>query len=142
VDGEGPAVVVTVFGATLPELFESAAHAVFDLSYDLRGVAPTYSRPVVAPGDDGRGLLVNWLNELLAESDRSGLAFALFMVDRLEEGGVQGSASGMPIAETVRRQRRAEAVSDAQELVAGHDEWSVSFTVRMTRPLRVVGSGS
>ena len=136
--GEG--LTVSVTGATLPELFESAAYAVFDLSYDLRLMSPTYSRPLVAPGDDRRRLLVNWLNELIAESERSGIAFCLFMVDRLEEGGVQGSASGMPLVETVRRKQLVLSVADAEDPVPGEggDDWSVAFTVTLGRPLRVV----
>lgn len=131
-------VVLTVSGPTLPEVFERAAYAVFDIGYDLRGVAPTYSRPLVAPGDDWRTLLVNWLNALIAESEHSGIAFSLFMVDRLEEGGVQGSASGMPVAETVRRPRRVVAVDSAEDPMGAGELWTMSFTARVDRPLRAL----
>jgi protein archease len=129
---------ITVSAPTLPELFEDAAFAVFDLSYDLSQVPPTYSRPLVAPGDDRRHLLVNWLKELIAESDRSGIAFCSFAVDRLEDGGVQGSASGMPLTETVRRPERVTDVLAADDPVAADQQWSVTFTVVLGRTLRSV----
>jgi hypothetical protein len=44
VPGGDPAVVA--YGATLPELFEHAALAMFDLIFDLDGVPPRHSRPV------------------------------------------------------------------------------------------------
>lgn len=129
---------ITVTGATLPELFENAAYAVFDLTFELADVAPTYSCPLAAPGDGRSELLVNWLNQLLAESERSGIAFCLFMVDRLEDGGVQGSASGMPITTTVRRRSRVVEATAAAPPLFGDDEWTVSFQVTTGRQLRAV----
>lgn len=88
---------VLAFGATLAELFENAAFAMFDQAYLITDVPPTYSQPIVAPGDAVAELLVNWLHELLFVGERHGLVWSSFAVDRLEEGGVQGSASGMPL---------------------------------------------
>lgn len=96
-DGEHP--TVKVMGSTRAELFEHAGLAVFALSYDLSAVKPTYSRPVVAPGDTMDELLVNWIDELLAWSRSEALVWSYFVVDRLEVGGVQGSASGLPRTE-------------------------------------------
>ena len=129
-------------GPTLPDLFESAAFAVFDLSFDLSGVAPTYSRPVVAPGDTTAELLRNWLVALLAESRRSEIAFSLFMVDRLEEGGVQGSASGMPKGSAVRRPHMVGGVTNVEAPVEVGDGWSVRFEVAIEPRLRAIGNES
>ncbi len=96
--GENPCgVVMRVFGSTHAELFEHAAEAMFSIGYDLAQIPPTYSRPVVVGGDGLEGLLVGWLETVLDASDAAGIVWSSFMVDRLEDGGVQGSASGMPI---------------------------------------------
>ena len=87
---------IIAYGATLPELFENAAFGMFDLMVDLAGVRSAASRPVVAAGDDPESLLVAWLSELLVISEADDLVFSWFAVDRLEEGGVQGSAGGAP----------------------------------------------
>ncbi|HSM02511.1 MAG TPA: archease [Acidimicrobiia bacterium] len=87
-------VAFIAYGATLEELFENAAFAMFDITFDLSEASGRISRPIVADGDTPEELLVNWLNELLVESETRGLAFSRFGVDRLEEGGVQGWASG------------------------------------------------
>ena len=134
----GDGTTITVTAATLPELFENAAFALFDLSFDLAGVAPTYSRPLVAPGDGMPELLVNWLTELILESERAGIAFSLFMVDRLEDGGLQGSASGMPLSAAVHRRSRVVGIDSAAEPEFTGDEWSVSFEVALGPRLRSV----
>ncbi|MEX1207077.1 MAG: archease [Acidimicrobiia bacterium] len=87
------------FGATLEELFENAAFAICDMTFDLTAAAGRRSRPVVAQGDTIEDLLVAWLGEVLVESEVQGLAFSRFGVDRLEEGGVQGWAAGDPFDE-------------------------------------------
>jgi SHS2 domain-containing protein len=89
---------IIAYGATLFEVFENAAFGMFDTMFDLAQVSTTRSRPVVAAGDTVEELLVAWLSELLAEAETHGLAFSYFTVDRLEEGGVQGSAHGDPAA--------------------------------------------
>lgn len=87
---------IIAYGSTAFELFEHAAYGMFDLMTDLEDVPSRYSRPIVAAGDTVEELLVNWLSNLLAESEIHELVFSAFAVDRLEEGGVQGSAGGMP----------------------------------------------
>jgi SHS2 domain-containing protein len=89
---------IIAYGVTLLEVYENAAFGMFDLMFDLAGVVPERSRPVVAAGDTPEELLVAWLGELLTEAEIRDLAFSSFTVDRLEEGGVQGSAQGGPAA--------------------------------------------
>lgn len=129
---------VVVAGPTLEELFELAAYAAFDLTYELHDLQPTYSRPVVAPGDTAADLLANWIEELIWSSRDAGIAFCLFNVDRLEEGGVQGSASGMPVAEAVRRPWAAAGVVAVEPPVQVPEGWWVRFTLRRERPIGIV----
>ncbi len=115
-----------VGGATREELFENAGYAVFAEGWDLDGVKPTYSRPVVAPGDTYEELLCNWIDELLYVADDAGLVWSYFVVDRLEEGGVQGSAAGMPAESVRRRPRRVNGVrSVGGGLVSVPEGWWV-----------------
>ena len=93
-------VAFIAYGTTLEELFENAAFAMFDITFDLSEASGRNTRPIVADGDTPEELLVNWLNELLAEGETRGLAFSQFGVDRLEEGGIQGWAGGDPIEDT------------------------------------------
>ncbi len=89
---------IVAYGSTLFELFENAAYGMFDLMYDLASLGGGPDRPVMAAGDTAEELLVGWLAELLYESETAYLAFRTFTVDRLEEGGVQGAASGPSLA--------------------------------------------
>jgi SHS2 domain-containing protein len=114
---------IRAFGATLPELFEHAAYAVFDQGYRLDEIPPTYSRPVIAAGDTMDALLCHWLEELLGMSRAEGIVPSYFVVDRLEEGGVQGSAAGLLVAETVPRQRRVVAVGSVRVVEHGAGAW-------------------
>jgi SHS2 domain-containing protein len=102
---------VIVYGDTLTELFENAGYAMFDLMFDLSEVPGGRDVPVIAGGDSYEELLVDWLSLLLAEAETRGLAFSLFTVDRLEEGGVQGSASGSPSGGLQRRGAPIKAVT-------------------------------
>jgi SHS2 domain-containing protein len=95
--------IVRVHGATLEELIENAAYAVFDQGYVLEAIPATYSRPVVSPGDDPADQIACWLEEVLAMSRAERLVPSYFVIDRLEEGGVQGSAAGLPVAQAPRR---------------------------------------
>ena len=88
---------ILAYGLTMFELFENAAFGMFDLMFDLGTVGGGRDVPVMAAGDTPEELLVAWLGELLYEAESAGLAFRTFTVDRLEEGGVQGSASGAPV---------------------------------------------
>lgn len=130
--------MIRVTGSTLAELFENAAAAVFDRSFELDGVAPTYSRPIVAPGDSVAELLDNWLAAVREESARAGIVFSSFVVDRLEEGGVQGAASGMPSDHVVTRPRVVRSVRVDGSPVEVADGWWALLSLDWSRPLRSV----
>lgn len=127
------------YGLTLPELFENAAFGIFSQVFDLRDVRPEQSRPLVAPGDTNEELLGNWLVELLAMSRIEGIAPSYFVVDRLEEGGVQGSAAGLPIGQVPEMGKRLAVMQSLLEVTETPDGWWASVPFTISGPdLRVV----
>jgi SHS2 domain-containing protein len=137
-DGGSEEPVVLAYGASLGEVFENAAYAMFDIGYDLSAVTPTYARPVVAAGDTVEQLLIAWLGEILAMSRIEGIIPSFFMVDRLEEGGVQGSASGLFTPDVAGRGRIVAGVrTDAPEFVEIPDGYWVELRFETENPLRI-----
>lgn len=135
--GEPPA--IRAYGATPEEVFEHAAFGLFDLVYDLAGIPPTYSRPIVAPGDDHPELLTNWLEELIFVSQREALVWSGFAVDRLEEGGVQGSAAGMPAIQVPAPRLIITGIEDVPSgLVPIPEGWWAEVRFRTSPVLRLV----
>jgi SHS2 domain-containing protein len=131
--------VLRVFGTTRRDLFEQAAFAVFDQGYVLDQIAASYSRPVVAAGEDMGELLGNWLAEMLEMSDVNQIAPSFFIVDRLEDGGVQGSAAGMPIKESVRRSVVVTGLAAPPSDPIGVPEgWWVDLTIGLEPRLRSI----
>ncbi len=119
------------YGETLPQLFENAGVAAFAGSFPVGDIAPTYSRPLVAPGDSLEELLANWVEELLAMGRVEDLAVSYVTVDRLEEGGVQGSGAGLPRSEVSRIGPDAEGVDRSQtRVVEIPDGWWAALTLR------------
>lgn len=90
------------FGPTLYELTENASAAMFSIGHDLASIPPTYSRPLVAPGDDVGQLIASWLTELIALGVEEGIVWSQATVDRLEPGGIQGSAAGQYLPDVDR----------------------------------------
>lgn len=135
----GEPLVLRVRGATLPELFEEVAYAVFDQRWRLAAIPPTYSRPVIAAGDTVMQLLAAWLDELTAMSRVEGLAPSFFVVDRLEEGGVQGSAAGLPTESApLRSAPLSELAPEVGAPLEVPDGWWVDVILPHRRPLRLV----
>ena len=102
---------IIAYGTTQHELFENAAYGMFDLMYDLASLRPERDRPIMAAEDSVEDLLVEWLSELLYRSEAERIAFCYFTVDRLEEGGVKGSAGGPPLDEVELRGAPIKAVT-------------------------------
>jgi SHS2 domain-containing protein len=131
--------VLRVQAVTLFELFEDAAYAVFDQAWRLSDVPATYSRPIIAAGDTLAELLTAWLEELIAMSRAEQLVPSFFVVDRLEEGGVQGSAAGLPVGEAVGRPSApAELRPSVEGPVAVPEGWWVDIEMSPGGHLRVV----
>jgi SHS2 domain-containing protein len=139
VDGGGDEPVVRAFGSTIAALFEQSAYAMFDVGYQLEAVTPTYARPVVAAGDTIERLLVVWLEELLAMSRIEGIVPSFFVIDRLEEGGVQGSASGLFTSEVATRGRIVgDVLTNSPEFIEIPDGFWVELSFETVSPLREV----
>jgi SHS2 domain-containing protein len=131
--------VLRVFGTTRRDLFEQAAYAVFDQGYVLEQITATYSRPVMAAGDDSGELLGNWLAELLEMSRATQIAPSFFVVDRLEDGGVQGSAAGLPMTEAVHRSVVVMGLAaPPADPVPVPEGWWVDVTVLLEPRLRSI----
>ncbi len=84
-------------GSTLDEAFSEAARGLFALMLDLRAVQPReeYAVHLEAPSDSD--LLVEWLSDLLAQKELTGLVFSEFDVRIDRNGGgphLDGVASG------------------------------------------------
>ena len=135
--GEPP--TLRVYGATLASLFEDAAYAIFDQGHQLENIPASYSRPVIAAGDTVEELLVAWLGEVMAMSRSEALIPSYFVVDRLEEGGVQGSAAGLPALDAPRRGRRVTGLlAPPASPVAIPEGWWVDVVVELEPRLRAV----
>lgn len=128
-----------VYGVTLEELFEEAGYAVFDQGHRLAEIPGTYTRPVIAAGDSPEELLTAWVGELLAMSRSAGIVPSYFAVDRLETGGVQGSAAGLPVAEALRHGRAVTGLATPlPSPVRIPDGWWVDLVVRLEPPVRSI----
>lgn len=84
----------------------------FDQMAEVAAIPSPHSRPIVAAGDTVEELLVEWLENVLTESRRQGIVFSAFAIDRLEEGGVQGSAGGSRIRDVSVTGPTVVSVSD------------------------------
>lgn len=72
-------------GASLSDLFETAAQAMFSIEYDTSTVGFELELDVVAEDEDLEGLLVAWLSELLFLHDARGFVPGDFIVVELGE---------------------------------------------------------
>lgn len=69
------------FGSTLEEAFENAARAMFSVMTDLSLIKEVDRVEVSCEAEDAEGLLVSWLNELLATSYIKMMLFSSFKVE-------------------------------------------------------------
>ena len=86
------------YGATLVELFENAAFAMFDLVFGIGNLVGAERVPVEVAASTVEDLLVDWLGTLLFEADTRDLAFCSFGIDRLGKERLAGWAVGIPSA--------------------------------------------
>ncbi len=128
-----------VYGSTRYELLENAGEAMFSVGRDLTSIPPTYSRPLVAPGDGYEELLENWLVELLHLAAQESMVWSYCVVDRLEPGGVQGSASGQPHGRVRPGGPVVTGIAGLESpIVEIPDGWWVDVAFVVDRDLRVV----
>lgn len=78
------------YGSSLPEVFRTAAKAMFGVMYDLEEVKLDTEVHVKAQGTDEERLLYDWLSNLLIEFEVEGIFFADFIVTSIEEKPDEG----------------------------------------------------
>lgn len=90
-------------GASLSDLFETAAHAMFSFEYDLSTVGFERELTVTAEANDLEGLLVAWLSELLWLHDAEGFVPGDFIIVELGESPTRREgAPKLKVTGTVR----------------------------------------
>tara|TARA_Y100000310_G_C20676235_1_gene813232 strand:- start:2527 stop:2937 length:411 start_codon:yes stop_codon:yes gene_type:complete len=67
-------------GKSYEQAFEEAAKAMFEVMCDLKTVRQVKSLRVAVTGSDPEELLIEWLNELLAQKDIKDMLFSGFKV--------------------------------------------------------------
>ncbi|MDQ7859821.1 MAG: archease [Armatimonadota bacterium] len=88
---------IVVRAATLPELFEAAAEGMFGFIVDSDSVASRAWVERRVEADDLPGLLVAWLNDLLAMLAADGFVPKTFVVDEVGERRLRATVHGEPV---------------------------------------------
>jgi SHS2 domain-containing protein len=112
-------------GASLPELFASAAEGMMSLLIDRRAIRPAEHRELRVAADDLEGLLVDWLNELLVLLNADGFVPAGFEVTEVSEKNVLvADVTGEPV-DPARHHFRLDikAATYHQVKVVKNSEW-------------------
>lgn len=99
--------MIRVQAASLAELFERVAWAMFSCITDMAAVRPATARDVQVSAPDRDALLVRWLAELNRLHHTEGLLAAQFRVLQLDSTGLQARVHGEPM-DPVRHTLHAE----------------------------------
>ena len=92
-------------GESIEDAFIEAAKALFSLMFELEDIRPVTERCVEVSARSRSELLVEWLSELLAQKELSGLVFSQFEV-AIAGNEVNGfSAVGRAFGERLDRER-------------------------------------
>jgi SHS2 domain-containing protein len=78
------------YGSSLPEVFRTAAKAMFGVMYDLEEVKLDTEIQVRAQGIDEEHLLYDWLSNLIIEFEVECVFFADFVVTSIEDKSDEG----------------------------------------------------
>jgi SHS2 domain-containing protein len=88
-------------GVNFKEVFTEGARALFDLMVDIKALKPEQTIDIEVDAEDVAALFVEWLNELLAQNEITGLFFSAFKIISIEQVNGQyylkAIASGMKI---------------------------------------------
>ncbi|MFX0014854.1 MAG: archease [Promethearchaeota archaeon] len=84
-------------GHTLPEAFEQAALAMFEIMVETKDIQHKDSYVIEVEGNDLTELLIAWLSELLFLKDVEGKMFSKFQIKSLDENKLVGEVYGEPI---------------------------------------------
>lgn len=105
---------ILAHGASLREVFENAAFAMFDLMYGIGDLVGEDRVEVEVEATTIEELLVDWLSTLLFEAETNDLAFCSFGIESIGDGRAVGSATGVPLA-------RVELAGPPVKAVTYHD---------------------
>jgi len=94
---------VKAYGATLQELFNNTAYAMFDIIADLDGLTGSVTQSVEVNAPNTEELLVAWLGELLYHFYTKQVIFFDFQIEELSETRVKAQALGRHIGENRNR---------------------------------------
>ncbi len=93
-------------GATLVEAFEAAAEGMFSLMVDPGTVENRAWIERTVEADDHEGLLVAWLNDLLAVLNIEAFLPVVFVVDQISSERLRATVHGEPVDTDRHRFRR------------------------------------
>jgi len=89
---------IHIFGRSMPELFENAGFALFDIITDIAAVREQEVRWFALQRDSIDELLVEWLGRLLFISTTELFLFRRFHVVQIDGENLQAEAWGEPTA--------------------------------------------
>jgi SHS2 domain-containing protein len=92
---------IHVFGRSLPELFENAGFALFDIITDIETVREREMRSFALQRDSLDELLVEWLGNLLFINATELFLFRRFHVMQIDGESLQAEAWGEPLQDEV-----------------------------------------
>lgn len=116
---------VVVKAATVTELFETAAEAMFSFIIDPHSVESRAWVERTVEADDLEGLLVAWLNDLLVVLNVEEFVPRVFVIDHLGEGRLRSTLHGEPL-EPARHPFRKDVKAATHHMlkVEQDDGWS------------------
>ncbi len=86
------------YGSTLEEAYENAAIAMFNVMINTSGLGTSESKDIEVESRDIKGLLVEWLSELLYLFEVDSIIFSEFKINSIEKTNdgftLKGKASG------------------------------------------------
>jgi len=85
------------FGKTIEESFQECAKAMTSIMFDLNTIQAKESIKVKVSSYDLDSLLVEWLNEILAQMDIAGLVFSEFKINKIENNELEAELKGEKI---------------------------------------------
>jgi len=91
------------YGRTLSKVFENAAQALIELSFDPDTVAEKESREIRVEGGEWETLLYNWLSEIHSYGEAERFVFNRIEVTGLNKNHVDGIGHGEPLDKSRHR---------------------------------------
>lgn len=112
-------------GKSLDTAFEEAAKAMFKIMCEIKQVEAKKVVKISASAQDESGLLIEWLNQLLAQKDIKEMMFSSFSVNITKKGDkfiLSGIAKGEPVSEKHHLKLEVKAATYSQLRVWREDK--------------------